>query len=391
MRALRLPSRLSLVRPMNVHLSHLSLLQFRNHREAELELGPQVNCLTGPNGTGKTNLLDAVHYLAMCKSYFEPQDMLNVMHGEEWFMLKGVMEGADGGDALSCSVRKGQRKVFTRNHKEYGRLADHVGRYPVVMITPYDSQLVLEGSEVRRRFLDGLIAQFDRDFLERLMRYNRALAQRNLLLKQTGGNLSRAMAEPWDEQLIANGEAVYAVRKTFMEVLSPLLCGHYGGITSGPEEVALEYRSELGEAGMREILNRQWQRDTLAQYTTGGAHKDDLLFTIGGKPLRKFGSQGQQKTFLIALKLAQFDLTARRSGIKPLLLLDDIFDKIDPQRMRHLLELLGDGRFGQVIITDTDAGRLHKALDGLQLDRRFFHLEHHGISADVTPQAAQHA
>ncbi len=375
---------------MNVRLLHLSLLQFRNHREAELDLGPQVNCLTGPNGTGKTNLLDAVHYLSMCKSYFEPQDMHNVLHGEEWFMLKGTMDAADGADSLSCAVRKGHRKSFTRNHKDYGRLADHVGRYPAVMITPYDSVLVLEGSEVRRRFLDGLIAQFDREYLEHLLRYNRALAQRNLLLKQADTPLPRSMAEPWDEQLIIHGEAVHAVRRTFMAALAPLLQRHYAGITSGPEEVALEYHSALADGGMRDILDRQWQRDLQAQYTTGGIHKDDLLFGIDGRPLRKFGSQGQQKTFLIALKLAQFDLTAQRTGTKPLLLLDDIFDKIDPLRMRHLLEMLGGGRFGQVIITDTDAERLHKALDGLELDTRFFHLDHSGITADG-PQQAVHA
>jgi DNA replication and repair protein RecF len=375
---------------MDVRLTHLSLLQFRNHREVALDLGPQVNCLTGANGTGKTNLLDAVHYLSMCKSYFEPQDMHNVLHGEEWFMVKGTMEAPDGADVLSCSVRAGRRKVFTRNHKEYGRLADHVGRYPVVMITPYDSQLVLEGSEVRRRFLDGLIAQFDREYLEQLMRYNRALAQRNLLLKQMDP-VPRAVVEPWDEQLANHGEAVHAVRKVFMAELVPLLQEHYGGISSGPEAVALEYRSELLADGMREILDRQWPRDVQAQHTTGGIHKDDLLFGINGRPLRKFGSQGQQKTYLIALKLAQFDLTARRSGTKPLLLLDDIFDKIDPQRMRHLLELLGGGRFGQVIITDADAARLHVALDGLDLDTRFFHLDHEGVSAETPHHAVQQA
>lgn len=375
---------------MDVRLTHLSLLQFRNHREVALDLGPQVNCLTGANGTGKTNLLDAVHYLSMCKSYFEPQDMHNVLHGEEWFMVKGTMEAPDGADVLSCSVRAGRRKVFTRNHKEYGRLADHVGRYPVVMITPYDSQLVLEGSEVRRRFLDGLIAQFDREYLEQLMRYNRALAQRNLLLKQMDP-VPRAVVEPWDEQLANHGEAVHAVRKAFMAELVPLLQEHYGGISSGPEAVALEYRSELLADGMREILDRQWPRDVQAQHTTGGIHKDDLLFGINGRPLRKFGSQGQQKTYLIALKLAQFDLTARRSGTKPLLLLDDIFDKIDPQRMRHLLELLGGGRFGQVIITDADAARLHVALDGLDLDTRFFHLDHEGVSAETPHHVVQQA
>lgn len=363
---------------MRFHLASLSLLHFRNHREAELELGPEVNCIVGPNGVGKTNLLDAVHYLSLAKSYFDPVDTHNILHGEDLFMLQGRMCSADGEDAILCSVRSGQRKILSRNRKEYDRLADHVGRYPAVMVTPYDGQLILEGSEVRRRFLDGLIAQFDRAYLEALIRYNRSLAQRNTMLKrfaeQGGGSV--AELEPWDEQLIQHGSTVFEVRRAFMEELVPLLERHYNGISAGPEHVALAYRSALEEAPMRELLQRSWERDRQAGHTTQGIHKDDLLFTINDQPLKRYGSQGQQKTYLIALKLAQFDLTQQRSGLRPILLLDDIFDKIDPQRMRHLLRLLSDQRFGQVLITDTDATRLHTALDGLALDVRFFHLDH---------------
>lgn len=363
---------------MSFHLSHLHLLHFRNHREAELELGPEVNCFVGPNGVGKTNLLDAVHYLALAKSYFDPVDMHNILDGEEYFMVQGAVRTDQGDDNLLCTVRKGQRKVLSRNRKEYDRLTDHVGRYPVVMITPYDAQLVLEGSEVRRRFLDGLIAQFDKAYLEALVRYNRALAQRNTLLKrfaeQGGGALQ--MLEPWDMQLVQHGSAVHEARRAFLAELVPLLTGHYAGISGQREAVGLEYRSALNETPLEALLNAAWERDRAATYTTVGVHKDDLVFTINGQPLKRYGSQGQQKTFLIALKLAQFDLTRSRSGIRPILLLDDIFDKIDPQRMRHLLQLLSGQRFGQVLITDTDAARLHTALDGLALDVRFFHLDH---------------
>jgi len=363
---------------MDVRLERLNLLHFRNHREAELHLGPEVNCFVGPNGVGKTNLLDAVHYLALCKSYFDPIDQNNILHEEEMFLVKGRMAGDTDGSELACSVRRGHRKVFQRDRKEYERLADHVGRWPAVMITPYDGQLVLEGSELRRRFLDGLIAQFDRGYLDALLRYNRSLVQRNVMLKrfaeQGGGAL--AALEPWDEQLVQHGTIVHAVREAFLTELKPLAESHYRGISNGPEVVALTYRSAVAEQGMRELLQGSWDRDRFAQHTTAGVHKDDLLFTIEGRPLKRFGSQGQQKTFLIALKLAQFDLTTERTGRKPLLMLDDIFDKIDPQRMRHLLELLSGGRFGQVLITDTDAARLHKALDGLDLDIRFFHLSH---------------
>lgn len=363
---------------MAFHLARLKLLNFRNHRDAELELGAEVNCFTGPNGTGKTNLLDAVHYLSLGKSYFEATDMHTTLHGEDMFMVQGAMHSEAGEDTVLVSLRRGQRKVISRNRKEYERMADHVGRYPVVMITPYDGQLVLEGSEVRRRFLDGLIAQFDKGYLEALIRYNRALAQRNLLLKRFAeqGRGSLQDLEPWDEQLVLHATTVHDVRSAFMEELVPMLDKHYRGISAGPETVALSYRSALNDAGMRALLQDAWPRDRAAQHTTVGVHKDDLEFTINGQALRRFGSQGQQKTFLIALKLAQFDLTRERSSVRPILLLDDIFDKIDPQRMRHLLKLLKDHRFGQVLITDTDAARLHQALDGLDLDVRFFHLDH---------------
>jgi len=246
------------------------------------------------------------------------------------------------------------------------------------MITPYDGQLILDGSEVRRRFLDGLIAQFDKGYLDDLIRYNRALAQRNILLKrfaeQGGGSLQ--VLEPWDMQLVQYGTAVHAARKAFLQELVPMLVEHYAGISGAREEVALDYRSSLKEVPMADLLTGAWERDRSATHTTVGVHKDDLVFTINGQPLKRYGSQGQQKTYLIALKLAQFDLTRARSGVRPILLLDDIFDKIDPQRMRHLLQLLSGQRFGQVLITDTDAARLHTALDGLLLDVRFFHLRY---------------
>lgn len=369
---------------MSIHLASLHLLHFRNHRELRVELCPEVNCFTGPNGTGKTNLLDAVHYLALAKSYFDPVDLHNILHGEEMFMVQGDWTTNEDTDTVLCSVRKGQRKILSRNRKEYDRLADHVGRYPVVMITPYDGQLVLEGSEIRRRFLDGLIAQFDKGYLEHLIRYNRALAQRNVLLKQLAerGDVQRNTFEAWDDMLVTHGTAIHATRTAFMQELVPLLMDHYAGISSGPEQVALGYSSPLALQPMGEVLARTWDRDRAAQHTTSGIHKDDLLFSIDEQPLKRFGSQGQQKTYLIALKLAQFELTARRTGSKPVLLLDDIFDKIDPQRMRHLLTMLSGHSFGQVLITDTDPLRLHAALDGLDLETRFFHLDHQGIARE---------
>lgn len=361
---------------VSLQLQRLRVMYFRNHREMDLELGEEVNCFIGNNGVGKTNLLDAIHYLSLCKSYFEPIDQHNILHGEDMFMLQGAMGTPDGVDQISVSVRKGQRKVVVRDRKEYDRLADHVGRYPVVMITPYDAQLVLDGSEVRRKFLDGLIAQFDKGYLDALIRYNRALVQRNTLLKRfaADGRGTQDDLAPWDEQLSVHGQEVHRVRAVFMAELVPLLEEHYRGISGGREQVALTYRSALNEAPMRELLRAAWAQDRAAQHTTVGIHRDDLLFTLEGDPLKRRGSQGQQKTYLIALKLAQYDLTHTRAARRPILLLDDIFDKIDPQRMRHLLGLLREQRFGQVFITDTDAGRLHRALEGTGLDVRSFHL-----------------
>ncbi|MDX9750812.1 MAG: DNA replication/repair protein RecF [Flavobacteriales bacterium] len=363
---------------MSFELTRLRLLNFRNHAEVAMDPGPQVNCITGPNGVGKTNLLDAIHYLALGKSYFEPTDQHNILHGADMFMVQGSFRTAAGDDEVLCSVRRGQRKLMSRNRKEYARLADHVGRYPVVMITPYDTVLVGGGSEVRRRFLDGLIAQFDKGYLEHLIRYNRVLLQRNTLLKrfaeQGGGSLGAL--EPWDMQLAELATAVHGARLALMERLTPLLNARYHAIGTGPEEVALEYRSTLTETPMRRLLADAWDRDRSAQHTTVGIHKDDLEFTINGHPLKRFGSQGQQKTYLIALKLAQFGLTREHTGLRPILLLDDIFDKIDPQRMRQLLRMLGDGQFGQVFITDTDAPRLLAALEGLGLDVRSLPIDH---------------
>jgi DNA replication and repair protein RecF len=342
----------------------------------DLGFGPEVNCFIGNNGVGKTNLLDAIHHLSLCKSYFEPIDQHNILHGEEVFMVQGTFGTDDGQDQVAVSVRRGRRKVVVRDRKEYERIADHVGRYPVVMITPYDAQLVLDGSEVRRRFLDGLIAQFDKAYLDALIRYNRALVQRNTLLKRfaVDGRGGPQDLAPWDEQLIVHGQEVHRVRALFMADLVPLLEQHYRGISSGHEQVALSYRSALNETPMRDLLRDSWASDRAAQHTTVGVHRDDLLFTLAGEPLRRRGSQGQQKTYLIALKLAQFDLTRQRSDRRPILLLDDIFDKIDPQRMRHLLGLLRQQRFGQVFITDTDPQRLRTALDGTGLDVRCFNL-----------------
>ena len=351
----------------------------------ELQLGQGMNCFLGPNGVGKTNLLDAVHYLSLCKSYFHAVDQEHIRHDEDVFMIKGVVHADGEDDELLCSVQRGKGKTFKRNKKLYKRLADHVGKYPVVMITPYDSNLILEGSQVRRRSLDGLIAQFDRLYLEDLMRYNKALLQRNQLLKKmrTSGTYSAHSLEPWDEQLIRYAAPICSIRQAFMQELIPMMNRHYKALGHESEEIGLEYHSELNDSSMKELLAHAQQADRTVAHTTVGIHKDDLLFTIGGRPLKRHGSQGQQKTFLLALKLAHFELIRLRSAKTPVLLLDDIFDKIDPTRMKSLLKTVSGNGFGQILITDTDRSRLKEALKGLPVDVRIFQLEHESISSEA--------
>jgi DNA replication and repair protein RecF len=360
-----------------LYLKKISLLNFKNHPELDLELGAGVNCFLGPNGVGKTNLLDAVHYLSLCKSYFHAIDQEHILHDKEVFMIKGVVEEHGEHDELLCSFQRSKGKTFKRNKKSYQRLADHIGRFPVVMITPFDSNLILDGSDVRRRSLDGLISQFDKAYLEGLVRYNKALAHRNQLLKRmvADTSFSESALEPWNDQLSRYAEPISRTRQEFMGELIPLMNRYYKQLGHSSESIGLEYRSQLGDASMVELLRASYLKDRAATHTTVGVHKDDLMFTIGGRPLKRNGSQGQQKTFLLALKLAHFEMIAVKSQKRPVLLLDDVFDKIDPARMKQLLHTVTSEKFGQVLITDTDPTRLGEALQGLEVDVRTFQLE----------------
>lgn len=344
----------------------------------ELQLGEGVNCFLGPNGVGKTNLLDAVHYLSLSKSYFHPGDQEHILHGEEAFMIKGLLHVDGEDDELLCSFQRSKGKTFKRNKKAYKRLADHIGRFPVVMITPYDSNLILDGSDVRRRSLDSLISQFDKEYLDYLMRYNKALAQRNQLLKRMAhGELSVGSLEPWNDQLSRYAEPVSKTRRQFMEELIPLMNQYYNRLGHESEVVGLEYRTQLEGRSMDSLLEEAFPKDRVVTHTTVGVHKDDLLFTIGERPLKRHGSQGQQKTFLLAFKLAHYDMIARRTGKRPVLLLDDIFDKIDPKRMKQLLRTVTSSDFGQVLITDTDEDRLGSALQAIDVKAKSFVLDHY--------------
>ncbi len=357
-----------------MHLKDLHLINFKNYEEAELELSPGVNCFFGKNGSGKTNILDAVYYLSMCKSYLNMLDRQNIRFNELFFSVSGTWRKEDKDTSILCAVKIGSKKVFKRNKKEYEKLSDHIGQFPVVMISPYDRDLISEGSELRRKWIDGIISQFDRQYLEEIQRYAKVLEQRNALLKNMHdhGLFDRESIEVWNEQLSQLAENIHNKRKKFIAEFLPVFVERYNFIGLEREDVQLEYRSQLNENSMEELLKQFERKDAFSQFTNAGTHKDDLLFTIKGHPIKKFGSQGQQKSFIIALRLAQYDWLKNHLQTKPTLLLDDIFDKLDTIRVKKLLELVSDHYFGQVLVTDTDKERLDQVLGEAVPDRKVF-------------------
>ena len=379
-----------------MQLNRLSLFNFRNYLQAELETDSLYNAFVGNNGEGKTNLLDAIHYLALSKSYFNPVDSQNIRYDEDASMMQGSFTIDGREELINCALRRNQKKVLKRNGKEYDRLADHIGLIPVVMIAPTDSQLITEGSEERRRFIDSIISQYDRNYLENLVNYNRVLSQRNALLKQGGqsGRLDVDTLDIFDEQLSPLGNAIFATRKSFIDLIVPVFREFYTFISGGKEQTDIVYESHLESASFSDLLSQSRSRDKMAQFTTVGIHKDDLELLIGGKPVKKYASQGQQKSFLVALKLAQFDFMRDRMNTKPLLLLDDIFDKLDDSRVERLMELVSDDHFGQLFITDTHPDRIRKIFDQIGRTIRCFLVVDGSIEVmreKLTNQEARHA
>lgn len=361
-----------------MHLQSLSILNFKNIEQIELQFSPIVNCFLGNNGEGKTNLLDAIYYLSYTKSFFNSIDHQNVRFDEDFFMIQGDFNHNDEISNVYCGLKKAEKKIFKKNKKTYSKLADHVGLFPVVMITPYDSNLILEGSEIRRKFLDALIAQFDRNYLHHLMDYNKVVQQRNALLKQFAekGNFQESLLDIYDDQLVEKAVIIHHERAAFINEFVPVFNAFYQQISSGKEEVSLVYESQLNENDdVRQLLKSCQANDLRATYCTLGIHKDDLEFRLGANPLKKFGSQGQQKSFLIALKLAQFEFIKNKRGFAPILLLDDIFDKLDDTRVSYLLKLIAEGKLGQTFITDTSAKKVPELLDSLNVPHQTFEIE----------------
>ncbi len=374
-------------------LSDIHLLNFKNHEELSLTFSPTINCFVGNNGSGKTNLLDAIHYLTLTKSAFSPTDAQCIRHGADFFMVEGKFKeaappapegganenspfGGWGASLITCSLKIGQRKVVMHDKKAYERLSEHIGRFPVVLISPDDTDLVRDTSELRRRFFDTLLSQLDARYLADLMQYNFVMKQRNSLLRQfyERNYFDKDLLETYDNQLLPIGQTLHQQRKDFMAGYVPVFRKYYRFLSGSREMVDLVYESELFEPGFEYDFSFATKRDLQLQRTTKGIHKDDFVFEIDGYALKKFGSQGQQKSFVIALKLAQFEVLQREKNTKPLLLLDDIFDKLDDLRISKLIELITDNTFGQLFITDARPERTRKIFEEISAETRIFEM-----------------
>jgi DNA replication and repair protein RecF len=358
-------------------LENLSLINFKNWGEGSFRFTQNINCFLGKNGSGKTNLLDAIHYLSLGKSNFNPVDSQNIKFEAPFFMVQGAFRVNQASQSVICSVKKGAKKKLKLGEKEYEKLADHVGKFPVVIISPYDSILISEGSEERRKFMDAIIAQFNADYLDKLIAYNRILAQRNALLKQMQDtrNFSTDLLQVYDMQLVELAPEIHKYRISFIEKFAPILSTYYKEISNNAELADLVYESQLNENKLEDLLIQNAQKDYSRGFTTSGIHKDDLIFNIDGVQVKKYASQGQRKSFLLALKLAKFEMLQKEKDFSPILLLDDIFDKMDEERLSKLMHIVSGEIFGQVFLTDAHLTRLPDLLNKLNQKFEVFTIE----------------
>lgn len=358
-----------------MYLRKIVLTGFKNYQQAEFDFSDKINCFVGNNAVGKTNLLDAIHYLSFCKSCFSSLDIQNIRHGEELFAISGAYVRDDSrGDLVQCIQKKNQKKRFLINKKEYDRLADHIGNFPLVMISPYDRDLINDGSEHRRRYIDSVISQFDKFYLDSLIQYNKAMVQRNALLKSFAERryFDESAIEIWDEPMIRYGQDIFTKRSAFLMKFIPIFQQYFDLLSHGRETVDIQYISQFENGNFREIFCEAMNKDRIAQHCTSGIHRDDMDFLLDGFAVKRYGSQGQQKSFVIAIKLAQFEYTRQIKGFKPILLLDDVFDKLDDLRVAQLIKLVSENSFGQVFITDTSKDRIAAIFENMSIEHRIF-------------------
>lgn len=356
-------------------LTHLSILNYKNISETELAFSPKVNCFVGQNGMGKTNLLDSIYHLSFCKSATNLIDSQNIRHAADFSMLQGQYD-FDGGETeeITCSLRRKHGKKFRRGKKEYKRLSDHIGFLPLVQVSPADSLLISGGSEERRRFLDMVISQYDKPYLEALIRYNKALTQRNALLRMEGMT-DESLFSLWEEVMDEAAQSVYEKRRSFVSEFIPIFNRLHAVITEGRDEVSLSYTSHLDRGSLRGQLAECRSKEQIVGYTLHGIHKDDLEMMLAGYALRREGSQGQRKSYLVALKFAQYLFLKEKLGVIPILLLDDLFDKLDAARVEQIIRLVSSSDFGQIFLTDTHRDHLYRILSRMQTPYRIFSIE----------------
>ena len=365
-------AKISLIRdqPMPI-LEKIVISDFRNIILQELEFSPNVNCVSGNNGEGKTNLLDAIYYLSMTKSAFALSDKFNFRHGTEEFSLSGLYRMENGlSSRFSVKMTSKGEKKMKRDEKQYGKVSEHIGVLPVVMVSPSDISMVSESGEERRRFVNAVLSQMDREYMTSLQQYNRLLLQRNKMLKEQ--DVDRGLLEVIDMRMSAFAEPVFQARKKFVEELTPIVQEYYKALSGDSEQVSIEYDSELSKASLEQILAASYDKDRALKYTSAGIQRDDFLFKMNGHPIRRYGSQGQQKSFLVSLKFAQYELMKKNYGFAPVLLLDDVFDKLDMSRISNLLEMVASNDFGQIFITDSNKVRMAGIVDKLTRDRAYF-------------------
>ncbi|MDO6492016.1 MULTISPECIES: DNA replication/repair protein RecF [unclassified Cellulophaga] len=357
-------------------LKKLSLVNYKNFDSKEFDFDAKINCFVGSNGVGKTNILDAIYHLSFGKSYFNPIASQNIKHGEDFFVVDGLFFKGERDEKIICSLKKGAKKVIKRNGKAYDKFSDHIGFLPLVIISPADRDLILEGSDTRRKFIDGVISQSNKEYLTALLKYNKILLQRNSLLKYFAVNhtFDKTTLSIYNEQLQEYGSIIHKERVAFLEAFIPIFKEQYAAISAGKENVTITYNSKLLEKSLLQLFDESLEKDRAVQYTTVGTHKDDLSFEINEYPVKKFGSQGQQKSFLIALKLAQFNFIKEQAKTTPILLLDDIFDKLDENRVAQIVSLVDDDNFGQIFISDTHADRTENVVKNIHQSYKIFKL-----------------
>lgn len=359
-----------------MNLNTLSLVNYKNFESQVFDFDAKINCFVGANGIGKTNALDAIYHLAFGKSYFNPIAVQNINHNAEFFVVDGTFTKNERSEKIIVSLKRGQKKVIKRNAKAYDKFSEHIGFIPLVIISPADRDLIIEGSDTRRKFIDSVISQSDKTYLTDLIKYNKVLAQRNALLKYFALNntFNYDTLSIYNEQLHTYGTEIFKKREAFLKTFIPIFKARYEIISESKESIDLQYKSDLFDDELIDLLNKTINKDKALQYTNVGTHKDDLIFSIDDFPIKKFGSQGQQKSFLIALKLAQFDFIKQQSGVSPILLLDDIFDKLDESRVAQIINLVDDEHFGQIFISDTHAERTEDVIKQTHQSYKIFKL-----------------